>query len=51
MTKTLYDTWIEKINIANHSNLTIFIFKFNDNTYITEWIKNQWRDPYLITTL
>lgn len=43
--------WESKLEIANQKDLTIFTFKYEDETYICEWQKNKWTEPRKITEI
>ena len=46
MNKTLNDTWLEKIEAANHHNLTRFVFIYKSEYYFSEFRDGkEWSDP------
>lgn len=51
MNKTLIEVWGEKIDAANHHNLTEFIFVYKLEYYISKWEKLKWTEPHRVRFL
>lgn len=48
---SLFDVWQSKLEYANRHNLVVFSFHFGNKTYLSEWRKAKWCDPYQIAEL
>jgi hypothetical protein len=48
---TLIEKWQMSIDIANEMKLTKFIFWWNGDCFLSEWVKNKWSSPVLIYEL
>ena len=51
MNKSLIDIWLEKIEAANHHNLTRFVFIYKSEYHVSEWQKAKWREPVKVIFL
>ena len=47
----LFDVWESKLEYANRHNLVVFSFHFENKTYLSEWRKAKWCEPYQIVEL
>ena len=48
---SLFDVWQSKLEYANRHNLVVFSFHFENKTYLSEWRKAKWCEPYQIAEL
>ena len=48
---SLFDVWQSKLEYANRHDLVVFSFHFENKTYLSEWRKAKWCEPYQIAEL
>ena len=48
---SLFDVWQSKLEYANKHDLILFSFHFENKTYLSEFRKAKWCDPYQIAEL
>ena len=48
---SLFDVWQSKLEYANKHDLVVFSFHFENKTYLSEWRKAKWCEPYQIAEL
>ena len=48
---SLFDAWVSKLEYANKHGLVVFSFRYENKTYLSEWRKAKWCEPYQIAEL